>query len=844
MTIFLTFTTLLTLAAALPQTSSGVPDFHDFQPLPLSLANPTNQSSVYSDANQKQQPIINPAQGLNTSINPDVIINSTKPEAVSFAAQASCGGPTSGTPSTFWREQITHNGAAALLNGASFTVFRNVVKDFQADNTGNSDASAAINSAISSGSRKGNGFTTRPAYVYVPGGTYKISHSVNMLVNTFLVGDPLHMPVFVADASLGTSPVIQGFDNSQQSTTNFYTAIRNIEIQTTSISTGTAAVGLNWAVSQGCSLFNVAFNMPDFSNHIGITMKATNPNGGADEGGGSGTLIGDCSFTGGAIGIQLSNQQYNFKGLSFNGCNVGIFIDHVFVGTFQGLTFQNCNFGVDMSSEFNVGAVSLIDSTISSCNAMVNVGQTTGNGEGSLVLDNVSVGSGVTTVKGSSGTILSGSVAGGSTWVMGNENPQNFQSGKMYQINRPAALLSGGKYFTKKAPQYENFDVSQFVNIKSMGAVGDNMNDDTAVINSVLKANAGCKITYFPQGIYKVTNTITIPPGSHIIGDVYSVITGIGSNFFNPSAPVPVVRVGNAGDVGVAEITDMIFTVADVLQGATILEVNMAGNSPGDVSFHNSHIRVGGAADSLVNSNCGAANTNDCKAAFAMMHVTSSAQVYIENMWGWTADHSLDGGPNQNIATGRGLLIESTKGAWLVGTAFEHNTLYQYNLNNAQNVYIGMQQTETAYWQGDGTPEQAPGPWTPISSIGDPDWSNCQSSGDGGNAQCFMGFSAHISSSSNLVIHGSAFWAFFNDMTDGSFSNAGCPNHNNVCQENAIIMTNTNSLFWYNMLTKSTTNLIRDNGNVATQNNNPGGWGPVGGVIAAYLKDSGIANEQ
>lgn len=142
------------------------------------------------------------------------------------------------------------------------------------------------------GSRYQNGVTTRPAYVFVPGGTYKIKSQVNLLVNTFLVGDPLNMPIFLADPALGTNPVIQGFDNSQQSTTNFYTALRNIKIDTTKISTSTKAVALNWAVSQGCSLFNVIFNMPDSSSHIGITMSAVVS--GTDEGGGSGTLISDC----------------------------------------------------------------------------------------------------------------------------------------------------------------------------------------------------------------------------------------------------------------------------------------------------------------------------------------------------------------------------------------------------------------------------------------------------------------------------------------------------------------------------------------------------------------------
>jgi glucan 1,3-beta-glucosidase len=72
------------------------------------------------------------------------------------------------------------------------------------------------------------------------------------------------------------------------------------------------------------------------------------------------------------------------------------------------------------------------------------------------------------------------------------------------------------------------------------------------------------------------------------------------------------------------------------------------------------------------------------------------------------------------------MLVEATKATWLVGTAFEHNTLYQYNLNNAQNVYIGMQQSETPYWQGSGSPSLAPAPWTATGS--DPTFSNCGTS--------------------------------------------------------------------------------------------------------------------
>lgn len=121
--------------------------------------------------------------------------------------------------------------------------------------------------------------------IYVPAGTYKISASIQMLVQTMLVGDPLNMPTLKADASLGNRPIIEGFDQSRglQSTTNFWIGIRNIKLDTTAVNANTAAVALNWPVSQACQLTNVDFIMPNFSQHIGLTMR----------GGGSGTIMQD-----------------------------------------------------------------------------------------------------------------------------------------------------------------------------------------------------------------------------------------------------------------------------------------------------------------------------------------------------------------------------------------------------------------------------------------------------------------------------------------------------------------------------------------------------------------------
>jgi glucan 1,3-beta-glucosidase len=141
---------------------------------------------------------------------------------------------------------------------------------------------------------------------------------------------------------------------------------------------------------------------------------------------------------------------------------------------------------------------------------------------------------------------------------------------------RSASLLSSGNYFiTEKPLTFQEYSVDQVLNIKTvtdLPVYGDGSTDDTANINSILSQYAGCKVIYFPAGTYIVTNTITIPAGSRIYGDAYgTAISAIGSNYYNPVSPGTMVKVGNAGDVGVAQIVDIIFTVADVLQGCKLV---------------------------------------------------------------------------------------------------------------------------------------------------------------------------------------------------------------------------------------------------------------------------------
>ncbi|KAL2196400.1 pectate lyase superfamily protein-domain-containing protein [Corynascus similis CBS 632.67] len=589
------------------------------------------------------------------------------------------------------------------------------------------------------------------------------------------------------------------------SSKNFYMAVRNLRIDTTKMPSNIAASAIDWSVSQGCSLTNVHIRMPPSSGHIGITMNE----------GGSGTIISDCSFTGGAIGLRLANQQYMLKGLKFDGCNVGISVQGSMVSTVQGCSFTNCNYGVDMGAANSSGAMSIVDSSVSKCTAGVNA-YVSGGGQGSLVLDNFAVSDAVAVRTSSGETLRQDTVPSNQVWVLGN----------------------------------------------------------TQVVS----------ITEDPEhrGIYRTNTTIHVPPGSRLTGEVFSTISGAGSHFSDVSNPQPVVRVGRPGDRGVAQLTDLLITVASPLPGAVLLQINMAPNpsSPGSVGVWNCVLRVGGAADSLVNTQCAAPEPANCRAAHTLLHLAPSASAYLEDAWGWVADHSLDdpsthtsaitkksaaANPEQQqlwqpqpqtIAVGRGALVESgTAGpAWLVGTSFEHTVLYQYALRGARSVYLGQHQSETPYWQGKGAPLRAPAPWGGAETQ--------KEGGEEEDAELFEGcieqkeeekeelcrraWGLHVSGGvKDVVVHGSAMWSFYGGATDGSWSDPECALTGGICQTNMAYVEEAKGLWWFSATSKAAENLVVDGGNggagskssrdtvVTSMKEYPGGWGAV---VAAYLR--------
>ncbi|KAJ3498335.1 hypothetical protein NLG97_g1205 [Lecanicillium saksenae] len=737
-------------------------------------------------------------------------------------------------PKTYWYEQIKHNGISPFIDGGrKWMVHRNVKTDFGAVGDGNADDTDAIQAALDFGNgtefRNSSawGTTGAPAVVYIPRGTYRITRPLYNYVDTVIMGDPIDKPILKASSTWQEKDkfLLYGHDYNYDSTVNFYIGLKNIVLDSTQVPASQNITLLNWAVSQNVQLANVVFHMADKgSGHTGLSMPE----------GGSPLIMNNLIFQGGSVGIRMNEQQYHFKDLTFKNMDIGLKLDKLFEGTGQGLRFESCKVGIETTNN-NTGFFALIDSSATSTEILWNsAGSSTA--QGSMVIENVKVDASVaSTVAVAGKSVLEGSVDPNKAWIWGNVyGPVSGERalGKFYTSGRSSVLTDeSGLFHNAKEPTFADYDVSQVVNVKNVCGLpvkGDGVTDDTESLQKIISKAAGKKVVFFPHGTYLVSDTLHVPPGSRFFGEAWSEISARGDNFKNENEPKAMVRVGNPGDAGVAQFVDMLFTVADILPGCKLVEVNMAGIQPGDVGFFNSHFRIGGARGSRVHSHCDAPAT--CKAARMCAHLTKSSSSYWENSWCWSADHALDDDFGANPSTAGGFLVESTKGTWLNGIGSEHNALYQVNIDGAQNVFLGFQQSETPYWQGVDSGLLTPEPWSNSLLASDPDFAWCGKS----DAQCRMAVYQLVRDSSNVNIYGGGYWTFFNGM-----QRKGCKGE---CQENAAIYFNNTKLTSFGISTHNVRTMVLeyDEEFVAVVNDtaNSGGWQSGGGVMAAYLRQN------
>lgn len=367
---------------------------------------------------------------------------------------------------------------------------------------------------------------------------------------------------------------------------------------------------------------------------------------------------------------------------------------------------------------------------------------------------------------------------------------------------KPSALLDkNGKIFERSKPLYEKYAASAFVSVRSAGAKGDGKTDDTQAIQKVLDGAKADQIVFFDHGSYVITDTVIVPKDVKIVGEVWPVLMAHGQKFSNEKKPIPMLQVGKVGEKGSVEISDITLQTKGPAPGAILMQWNLAEEEQGSAGMWDTHFRVGGSAGTELQSDkCGKTPkkttepSDECVGAFMLFHITEKASGYLENAWFWTADHELDlPDHNQiNVYNGRGVLIESNGPVWLYGTASEHNQLYNYQLSNAQNVFMGMIQTETPYYQSN---PNALKPFTPqTDEWNDPDFSDCKSE------SCRKAWGLRVLNSSDAYVYGAGLYSFFENYGQSCLDNESC-------QEN-MVEVDCSDVKIYGLSTKASVNMI------------------------------------
>eukprot|EP01119_Soliformovum_irregulare_P021602 TRINITY_DN7228_c0_g1_i1.p1 TRINITY_DN7228_c0_g1~~TRINITY_DN7228_c0_g1_i1.p1 ORF type:complete len:266 (-),score=75.10 TRINITY_DN7228_c0_g1_i1:4-801(-) len=264
--------------------------------------------------------------------------------------------------------------------------------------------------------------------------------------------------------------------------------------------------------------------------------------------------------------MRVGSQQFTSIRMTFTGQSVAaINMIWDWSWVFKDITVSNCPIGLDMTSGWNnnqqVGAISLIDSTFTNVQVVVKTNTSVYSQpktSGSLIIENVIATNAQAIVQNLKGQVLLAGSTGTVTvpgWAQGqlyNPAQQNFHQ-DFVNVPRMSALLVPGTntYVSRAKPQYEKYDTSLFVNVKSVGVMGDGATDDTQAIQNALNQNAGCKILFFPMGSYIVRSTITIPAGTRMVGQTWSQLMATGSYWADVNNPRPVFKLGTPGDPGV-----------------------------------------------------------------------------------------------------------------------------------------------------------------------------------------------------------------------------------------------------------------------------------------------------
>lgn len=158
---------------------------------------------------------------------------------------------------------------------------------------------------------------------------------------------------------------------------------------------------------------------------------------------------------------------------------------------------------------------------------------------------------------------------------------------------------------------------------------------------------------------------------------------------------------------------------------------------------------------------------------------------------------------------------------WFYGSSAEHSVIYQYQLKDAQNIFMShiqastlldlhfisliivtnyiLLQTETPYFQPDPDASQ---PYTLGSFNGDPTFEDCVS-----GTSCENAWALRIISSQDILIYSAGLYSFFQNYDESCVDTE-------TCQLRLIETSYTEGLWLYNIFTKGGEQVVSPDGGI------------------------------
>lgn len=255
------------------------------------------------------------------------------------------------------------------------------------------------------------------------------------------------------------------------------------------------------------------------------------------------------------------NQQFTAQRLTFDGCSTAVQIFWDWGWVWKSITVRNADVGFRLLSEDkskprprrqaeaggngSIGFVSFLDSSFSNVGTAALVAPLSsepGSGSTGVVLENVAFDKVRAGVADTSGKVLLSGDGHVGQWVAGPiyAPKRTFAMGETvtpYRREVSRSDTSGGlanaPYLERAKPQYAGNPASDFVHVKDMGARGDGVSDDTEAFQRALYQSRG-KIVFVDAGTYLLTHTVTVPPGTKLVGEAWSQLAASGPYFSDP----------------------------------------------------------------------------------------------------------------------------------------------------------------------------------------------------------------------------------------------------------------------------------------------------------------------